>query len=178
MSACEEEHTMIYTGVCICKGVGFTVKGPPEDVFCCYCSDCAIGAGGPCQIVSGRYGYCIFQLQTPLLPEAAYPMLTAADSKLCLVQRHHSRSGRSPYLLHDHRGHYKRSCEGKAFLQEVWMHSIYHTLQPRPPVHRHKTSADRKRVRRDGSPGFNTLLTFAKPRNLQARAGMFCKATS
>lgn len=63
MSACEE-HTMIHTGVCICKGVGFTVKGPPEDVFCCYCSDCAIGAGGPCQIVSGRYGYCIFQLQT------------------------------------------------------------------------------------------------------------------
>ncbi|KAE8158890.1 Mss4-like protein [Aspergillus tamarii] len=46
------QDTMIHTGQCICKGVGFTVKGPPEDVFCCYCSDCAIGAGGPCQITA------------------------------------------------------------------------------------------------------------------------------
>ncbi|PIG80443.1 hypothetical protein AARAC_001652 [Aspergillus arachidicola] len=52
MFACDEEHTMIHTGACICKGVGFTVKGLPEDVFCCYCSDCAIEAGGPCQITA------------------------------------------------------------------------------------------------------------------------------
>ncbi|OGM44539.1 hypothetical protein ABOM_006760 [Aspergillus bombycis] len=52
MSTDEAEDTMIRTGACICKGVGFTVAGPPEDVFCCYCSDCAIGAGGPCQITA------------------------------------------------------------------------------------------------------------------------------
>ncbi|KAB8259034.1 Mss4-like protein [Aspergillus pseudonomiae] len=48
----EAEDTTTRTGACICKGVGFTVTGPPEDVFCCYCSDCAIGAGGPCQITA------------------------------------------------------------------------------------------------------------------------------
>ncbi|KAE8421263.1 hypothetical protein BDV36DRAFT_248002 [Aspergillus pseudocaelatus] len=61
MSTYEDQDTMIHTGECICKGVRYTVKGPPEDVFCCYCSDCAIGAGGPCQIVSQRYPYLILR---------------------------------------------------------------------------------------------------------------------
>lgn len=47
----ENAQCSTYTGRCLCKGVGFTVKGNPNAVFCCYCGDCALGAGGPCQIV-------------------------------------------------------------------------------------------------------------------------------
>lgn len=51
MSFDENVQCLTYTGRCLCKGVGFTVKGNPNAVFCCFCGDCALGAGGPCQIV-------------------------------------------------------------------------------------------------------------------------------
>ncbi|KAJ9216367.1 hypothetical protein DTO166G4_1955 [Paecilomyces variotii] len=56
--------TATRTGTCLCKGVSFTVEGEPKMVFCCYCSDCALGAGGPCQITA-RYQSSRFSINDP-----------------------------------------------------------------------------------------------------------------
>ncbi|PYI24996.1 hypothetical protein BP00DRAFT_452555, partial [Aspergillus indologenus CBS 114.80] len=43
--------TTTHTGTCLCRAIQFTVTGAPTAVYCCYCRDCSLGAGGPCQIV-------------------------------------------------------------------------------------------------------------------------------
>ncbi|RAK78135.1 GFA family protein [Aspergillus fijiensis CBS 313.89] len=50
-----------HTGTCLCRAIHFTVTGPPTAVYCCYCRDCSLGAGGPCQITA-RYPRSQFAL--------------------------------------------------------------------------------------------------------------------
>jgi len=39
-------------GSCLCKGIQYTIRGIPEKVFACYCSDCVKNSGAAYQIVS------------------------------------------------------------------------------------------------------------------------------
>ncbi|KAL2013188.1 hypothetical protein VTN00DRAFT_713 [Thermoascus crustaceus] len=39
-----------YHGSCLCEGISFNIRGQPEKVFMCYCSDCQKNAGAPYQI--------------------------------------------------------------------------------------------------------------------------------
>ncbi|OJJ03371.1 hypothetical protein ASPVEDRAFT_732392 [Aspergillus versicolor CBS 583.65] len=57
-----QSHADTHTGKCLCGGITFTVQGPPNAVYCCYCKDCSLGAGGPCQITAS-YPSSEFTLQ-------------------------------------------------------------------------------------------------------------------
>ncbi|BCS29310.1 GFA family protein [Aspergillus puulaauensis] len=78
MSA-QESHTDTHTGNCLCGGVNFTVQGPPNTVYCCYCKDCSLGAGGPCQITASYFS-SEFTLHDPDGLVARYEITTGTAS--------------------------------------------------------------------------------------------------
>ncbi|OJJ48671.1 hypothetical protein ASPZODRAFT_61472 [Penicilliopsis zonata CBS 506.65] len=53
-----------FNGSCLCSGIQFSLQGEPQGVFACYCTDCSMNAGGPCQFTS-RFSRSQLQVQDP-----------------------------------------------------------------------------------------------------------------
>ncbi|RAL13298.1 GFA family protein [Aspergillus homomorphus CBS 101889] len=78
-----------HKGACLCQGIKFTVTGAPTATYCCYCSDCSLGAGGPCQITAS-YPRSQVTLHDPEGLSATYEItntISGAPKDKCFCKR-------------------------------------------------------------------------------------------